>query len=215
MKILCFGDSITFGEIDTENGGWVDRLKDDFVRKYANAVRQEVTVYNLGICGESTDGLSTRFSVEFNARYVKGQGALVIFAYGANDIVIHKDKNIVPIKYFIRNLENCITFAKSKSANVLLHSVTPIADSSDGVVNQHGKLRYNKDIEAYNIVLKKLAIDFGCHYIDVFSAFNKNINQLLSCDGIHPNSEGHSIIYGLVQNCLDKCLGHELISRTT
>ena len=211
MKILCFGDSITFGEIDTENGGWVDRLKDDFIRKYANAVRQEVTVYNLGVCGESTDGLSTRFSVEFNARHVKGQGVLVIFSYGANDVVIHKDKNIVPVKYSIKNLEGCINLAQLKGSKVLLLSATPIADSSDGVVNQHGKLRYSKDIEDYNVELQKLAGDSGCCFVDIHAPFQKIKNKLLSNDGIHPNSDGHELIYNLVKHELNKYLNAKLV----
>jgi len=209
MKILCFGDSITFGEIDTKNGGWVDHLKDDFIRQYADSIRQEVTLYNLGICGETTDGLSTRFSIEFNARLVKGQKSLVIFSYGINDIVIHKNNNIVPKKYFIRNLKSCVDTAKSKDACVILSSLTPISDSIDGEVNQHDKLRYSKDIDIYNTALQKFASENNCFYLEVYSEFEKCKNQFLSKDGIHPNSEGHLLIYRrikeLLENEIDPC----------
>jgi len=207
MKILCFGDSITFGEIDTEHGGWVDRLKDDCIRQYADSIRQEVSVYNLGICGETTDGLFARFSTEFNARHVKGQSALVIFSYGMNDIVIHKDKNIVPEKYFVRNLKSCIDFAKSKGAKVILSNLAPITDSSDGVVNQHGKLRYNRDIKIYNRVLRQLAEDGSCLYFDIYNQFNSQKNILISEDGVHPNSEGHKLIYFMIKDILKDEMG--------
>jgi len=204
MKILCFGDSITLGEIDTENGGWVDQLKIDFIRYYADSIRQEVSVCNLGICGETTDGLSARFSEEFNARFIKGQPTLVIFSYGINDIVIHKNKNIVPENYFVRNLKNCIDFSKSKQAIIILSSLTPISDRNDGVVNQHGKLRYNKNIKTYNMLLQKLAQDSNSFYLDIYSQFNKKKNRLLSKDGVHPNSDGHQLIYAMVKHLLRK-----------
>jgi len=202
MKILCFGDSITFGEMDTEHGGWVDQLKDDYIRQYANSIRQEVTVYNLGIGGETTDGLRSRFATEFSARSVKGQETVVILSYGINDIVIHKGKNIVPVEYFVRNLKSGIDSSKLNGASIVLSSMTPISDSIDGIVNQHNKLRYCKDIERYNSVLQRLATEKGCLYLDIYREFNKNKYQLLSKDGVHPNSEGHRVIYKRAKNVL-------------
>ncbi len=124
MKILCFGDSVTFGEIDTDNGGWVDQLKKHYISLQANSTRQDISVYNLGIGGETTDALCIRFEIEFQARIKKGLKALVIFAYGANDIVIHKNKNIVPLKYFIRNLKQCIQKVQQNAGEVILLSLT-------------------------------------------------------------------------------------------
>jgi len=202
MKILCFGDSITFGEIDTKKGGWVDQLKNDFIRLYADSIRQEITVYNLGVGGETTDGLRARFATEFNARIVKGQRTLVIFSYGTNDIVIHKNKNTVPIVYFVRNIKSCIDLVKSSDTSVIISSLIPISDPCDGAINQHNKLRYSKDIKIYNVALKVLAKENNCLYLDIYHEFNKDKNQLLSKDGVHPNAEGHRLIYQMVKNKL-------------
>lgn len=204
MKILCFGDSVTFGEIDTDNGGWVDLLKKHYISLQANSSRQDISIYNLGIGGETTDGLCIRFDVELRARLKKGLKSLVMLAFGANDIVIHKNKNIVPLKYFTRNLKQCIEMARENACEVILIGLTPIADSIDGVTNQHDKLRYGKDIKRYNSALENLAKINNCYFLDGYEQFIlNNKTELLSSDGLHPNSKGHQVLYRMVKQTLE------------
>lgn len=196
IKILCFGDSITLGEADLEQGGWADRLKTYFFQQSASCQTQEVILYNLGVAGETTDGLVNRFEAEVRARYIKGHKLMVIIAYGANDIVIHKNKNIVPESYFVRNLKHCIESIKQLNADLLLLNILPISDSIEGVVNQHGKLRYDQDIQKYNSVIENLSAEINCDFLDLYTLFNAgNKEELLSNDGVHPNSKGHWILY--------------------
>jgi len=203
MKIQCFGDSVTFGEIDIDNGGWVDQLKRSYIKRQACLTRQDISVYNLGIAGETTDGLCIRFEIELKARIKKGLRSLVMFAYGANDIVIHKNKNIVPVEYFIKNLKQCIQNAKANDCEILLIGLTPIDDSIDGVANQHDKLRYGNDIKKYNSALEDLAKETESLFLDIYDEFNLNNKpSLLSSDGLHPNSAGHRVIYRMVKQWL-------------
>lgn len=203
MKILCFGDSITYGESDPINGGWADRLKDDFVLEYQDSIRQEVVLYNLGIGGETSDGLALRFKTEFLSRVINGQKSLVVFAYGANDIVIHKNKNIVPLEYFIRNISQCFELCKSKQSDVIILGLTPIAKSIEGKENQHGKIRFDRDINIYNQALENLAQKNQYLFIDLYPEFQqKGRDNLLAKDGVHPNTNGHQVIYDLVKRKL-------------
>ena len=203
LKILCFGDSITLGEKDTEQGGWADRLKKQYFEQFIDSQTQKITLYNLGVAGETTDGLVNRFAIELRARSIKGQRLIVVFAYGANDIVIHKDKNIVPELYYIRNLKRCIESAKKFNADILLLNLLPIADSIEGTVNQHGKLRFDHDIQAYNFTIKKLSHEMNCEYLDLYASFvEKNKEEYLSSDGVHPNSKGHKLLYQKIKQKL-------------
>lgn len=202
VKILCFGDSITVGEKDTERGGWVDRLKQDYFAQSVNSQTQQITVYNLGIASETTDGLLKRFAAELGARNIRGQGLIVVLAYGANDIVIHKDKNIVPHSYFVRNLHSCIAAAKQLKADILLLNLLPIADAIEGIVDQQGKLRFTHDIQAYNSILEQLSLDMNCAYLDLYSAFVDNKQSYLCADGLHPNPAGHRQLYQLIKQKL-------------
>ena len=203
LKILCFGDSITLGEKDIEQGGWADRLKKKYFEQFVDSQTQKVTLYNLGVAGETTDGLVKRFDSELRARNINGQSLLVVFAYGANDIVIHKNKNIVPESYYISNLKRCIESAKKIKADVLLLNLLPIADSIDGQVNQHGKLRFDHDIQAYNRTIKKLSHEMNCECLDLYASFvEKNKQEYLSSDGVHPNSNGHKLLYQKIKQKL-------------
>lgn len=196
LKILCFGDSITLGEKDIEQGGWADRLKKHFFKQFIDSQTQEITLYNLGVAGETTDGLVNRFDIELNARRINGQELLLVFAYGTNDIVIHKNKNIVPDSYFIRNLKHCIESAKKFKAQILLLNLLPISNLIEGTMNQHGKLRFDEDIQAYNHIIKKLSIEMNCEYLDIYTVFEeKNKENYLCSDGVHPNSKGHELLY--------------------
>ncbi len=196
LKILCFGDSITLGEKDIEHGGWADRLKTHYLTQFVDSQTQEIMLYNLGVAGETSDGLANRFVSELKARHINGQALLVVFAYGANDIVIHKKKNIVPEMYFVRNLKHCMESAKKFKAQILLVNLLPISDSIEGTVNQHEKLRFDRDIQAYNTTLNKLSKEMNCDYLDVYTAFIDHGKEVcLSSDGVHPNSKGHKLLY--------------------
>ncbi len=203
LKILCFGDSITLGEKDTQQGGWADRLKQDYLKQFAAAQTQTITLYNLGIASETTDGLLARFETELSCRYIKGQKHIIVLAYGANDIVIHKNKNRVPQSYFIRNLKHCIEIAKKRQADVLLLSLLPISDAIEARVNQHGHLRYDQHIQAYNRIIKNLADELHCQYLDLYTHFVANNKaQTLCSDGVHPNSQGHKLLYQIIKDKL-------------
>ncbi|TQV86361.1 SGNH/GDSL hydrolase family protein [Aliikangiella coralliicola] len=207
VNILCFGDSIVFGECDQNYGGWVDRLKKGYIEQYADSLKQEVFLYNLGIGGETTDGLVKRFSVELKARKIGKQKTLVIFAYGANDIVVHKNKNIVPANYFIRNLTDAISTAKLEDCKVLILSLLPISNTIEGKVNQHDKLRYDLDIQQYNLILEKISVETESEFLNLYSPFNQNDKEsLLSGDGVHPNSKGHALVSQLVREKLIQML---------
>ena len=200
MKIFCFGDSITYGESDPKYGGWVDRLKVNFQNRYQEQFRQECFVYNLGIGGETTDGLANRMANEIEARSFKIEKNIVLLAYGSNDIVIHKNKNKVPIEYFRRNYTNCIQWCHSRSYKVILLNLLPLVNKNDGKIDQHGNLRHSADVLKYNQELINIANDFSCLHIDINAEFSDRRHEdIYAFDGVHPNTRGHEIIYNLVE----------------
>ena len=206
LNILCFGDSITQGEGDALNGGWADRIKRDYFKQFELANHQEVHLYNLGIGGETTDGLKRRFETEYRARAMKNANNVVLFQYGINDIVIHKRKNIVPPDYFVRNLTHCIDFAVKAGSQVCLLNLLPISDDSDGIINQHGDLRHMQDVLEFNQLIEGLAGRLNCQLFDLYTPFNLDKSHLLTCDGLHPNTDGHKLLYRVITQELNNVL---------
>ena len=72
--VYCFGDSITRGENDPLHGGWVDRLKRLFIARGLREGDEEVCVFNLGIGGETTRSLKSRFLPELKRAPPEGAG---------------------------------------------------------------------------------------------------------------------------------------------
>ena len=65
-RIICFGDSITFGRGENPNIGWCGRLKNYFESKDPyNAI------YNLGVPGHTSTDLLLRFNIEASGRIRK------------------------------------------------------------------------------------------------------------------------------------------------
>ena len=196
--LLCFGDSITRGENDARYGGWADRLKTYFIKDFLKEQQNEVCVFNLGIGGESTNGLKNRFENEFNCRRLNAENeqTIITIAYGANDLAISNSNYTVSAADFSLNIQECIKYALQKNAKVILINILPIVDSEP---KKHPKRRKPEDIEEYNNLIHQLSENLNIPYIDVFSLFNKSKEKFLTSDGIHPNSKGHKLLYKTIK----------------
>jgi acyl-CoA thioesterase-1 len=202
-NIICFGDSITLGELDEIGGGWVDRLKSEYMRRWAIGSAAEALVFNLGIGGETTQGLRGRFEAELKQRRSVSSCDIATLAYGANDAVVRGKKHLVALDVYIENLACCIKIAHAQTVRVALVNITPIAPAVDGRENSSGSIRTTATISAYNAGLSALARKTGAHLIDVNQALRQHVDVSLRPDGVHPNHLGHQLTYETVLRDLD------------
>ncbi len=186
---LFFGDSITYGEYDGVFGGWVDIVKRYALQKY-NEGSNELILYNLGIGGETTEGLVKRISHEMEARN-SPEGNIVFISYGANDLAIKEGVQAVIPERFKANILTAIQKAKEYADDIYLISILPIAEKIDGITVASGKLRSTAELLKYNKILKEIADENALYYLDFYSGFIDDKEVLLSRDGIHPNEKGY------------------------
>jgi len=201
---LFFGDSITYGEYDGVFGGWVDILKRYALQKY-NEGSDELILFNLGIGGETTEGLVKRIPYEMEARNAV-DGNLIFIGYGANDLAIKDHVQTVNLEQFKINILTAVQEAKKYSNDIYLVSILPFSKNVDGVVVASGKLRTNEEVLVYNQVLKNIAAENALHYIDFYSAFFKDKEILLSADGVHPNEKGYGMMAEIAIPIIEKYL---------
>lgn len=201
---LFFGDSITYGEYDGVFGGWVDILKRYALQKY-NEGSSELILFNLGIGGETTEGLVKRIPHEMNARN-STEGNIVFMGYGANDLAVKDRIQMVNSEQFRRNIQTAIQEAKNYSKDIYLVSVLPFSKKVDGVIVASGKLRMNEDVVIYNQILKDIASEHSLSYIDFYSAFLHDKEVLLSADGVHPNEKGYGMMAEIAIPIIEKYL---------
>ncbi|MBU6427091.1 SGNH/GDSL hydrolase family protein [Patescibacteria group bacterium] len=207
--IYAFGDSITYGAWDIKNSGWATRLRaylDDIQEKNPNYYG---LFYNLGIPGETTDGLVKRFENETNAREREGEEAVFIFAFGANDaaFLAAQNKFRVSKEDFWTNLETVIKKALDISKNILIVNILPVIEVMNR--DRNGKTRSNKYMEEYNQVLKQLADQFGLRFVDAYSLFIETGHEKLFIqdDGLHPNDKGHELMFNAIRPVVQEMIG--------
>lgn len=201
---LFFGDSITYGEYDGVFGGWVDILKRYALQKY-NEGSNELIVFNLGIGGETTEGLVKRISNEMEARN-SSEGNIVFIGYGANDLAIKEGVQAIKPERFKENILTAVQKAKQYAEDIYLISILPVAERIDGIKVASGKLRSTADILKYNLMLKEIADENALHYLDFYSGFVDDKEVLLSTDGVHPNEKGYGIMAEMAIQIIEKYL---------
>jgi lysophospholipase L1-like esterase len=119
VKVLIFGDSIAWGAFDVDKGGWVERLKTDYLATYNT---QEVGIYNLAISGNDSRGVL--FSLEkeveiFNA--VEPEKYIFLFSIGSNDprYIGQKNNPFIPFDEFNHNLEKIVAISKKHASTLI------------------------------------------------------------------------------------------------
>ncbi|QBA20213.1 SGNH/GDSL hydrolase family protein [Chryseobacterium indologenes] len=202
---LFFGDSITYGEYDGVFGGWVDILKRYALQKFHEGNGDELILFNLGIGGETTEGLLKRIPHELAARN-SADGNIVFLSYGANDLAVKDGAQIVEPDKFRSNIKEAVANARQFSNTIYLVSILPFSQKIDGVVVSSGKKRINEDVVTYNQILKNIAAEDSLGYIDFYSAFLDDKEILLSADGVHPNEKGYGMMAEIAIPIIEKYL---------
>jgi len=201
---LFFGDSITYGEYDGVFGGWIDILKRYALQKY-NEGSNELILFNLGIGGETTEGLLKRIPYEMKARN-STDGNIIFLGYGANDLAKKEETQLVNPEQFKTNIETAVQNAKQYSKDIYLVSILPISENIDSEVSPTGKVRTNEDVLIYNQILKNIASENSLNYIDFHSVFLQDKEILLSKDGVHPNEKGYGMMAEIAIPIIEKYL---------
>jgi len=186
-KTICiFGDSIAWGAVDPENGGWVAQL-----RRYFETNDYDIAVYNQGVSGDNTDDLLARFKVECEAR----EPQIIIFAIGINDsqYVKTKDNSRLSLEKFQNNLVELINQAKNFSDKIIFVGLTKVEESKVMPIpwSDEEKFYDNDNIVKYNAVIKKISNDNNLLFVDLLDLLDpSNLD-----DGLHPNPEGHKKMF--------------------
>lgn len=197
MNMLIFGDSITWGAYDPEQGGWATRL-----RNYFEEQNNDVDVYNLGISGDTTADLLERIEIEAKSR----EPNLIIFAIGINDAqFIHSINGLrVSLDEFHQNLAKLLSIGKKFTDKVVFVGLTRVDESKTTPIPWNTDKSYtNENIERFDGVIKKFCEDNKLKFIPMKSVVGND--DLI--DGLHPNTKGHIKIFNLTKSDIEPIVG--------
>jgi lysophospholipase L1-like esterase len=212
MRALVFGDSITQGYWDSE-GGWVARLRKHYDKQQLDAGLndEETIIFNLGISGDVAEGVVKRLNAEVQARKWRwpDEEFILIFAIGINDSVVNtKNPEQATSERYRRELRAVTDEAKLFTDKVIFVGLTPCQEEIANTRPDKQKTLTNSRITEFDGVLKQLCDEKGLPYVPLFDALNSKIEagEKVLADGLHPNDEGHELIFQLVRPELDKLL---------
>ena len=193
MNILIFGDSITWGAYDPEQGGWATRL-----RNYFEAKDNDTDVYNLGVSGDTTADLLNRIEIEVKSR----EPDLIIFAIGINDAqFIHSTNGLhVSLDEFQQNLAKLLSVAKKFTDKVVFVGLTKVDESKTTPIPWSTDKSYtNENIKRLDNAIEKFCEDNNLKFIQMENVVSND--DLI--DGLHPNTKGHIKIFNRMKSELE------------
>jgi lysophospholipase L1-like esterase len=206
MRVLVFGDSIAYGKYDSQ-GGWVDRLKTTYSDRQLARLEDDLpSVYNLGVEGETTRRLTARLPREVVTRrnyWEEDTEFAFVFAIGINDSLITDDGDFFSSpEQYAHDLQELYDTAQLFCKKLLFIGLTPVEDD-------HPRNHYydTNRVWEFEQVLRNFVREHSLPIVQLFEKFEKcKKEEFLYANGLHPNDEGHRIIYDAVSPELRKLL---------
>lgn len=197
LKLVAFGDSLIYGFGDGVGGGWVERLR----RQWMLPESAGHVLYNLGVRGDRTYQVAQRLENEFRHR-----GELrnrvpdaIILSVGLNDsarVQSFTGRSYTDFEHFKTVLDNLLNLSQ-QLCPVIFVGMVPVDESKmpfqDCLYYSHAdQYRYKE--------ATKLACELrGIPYLDIFDKWldrgNIWCSSCLTSDGLHPNAAGYQSLF--------------------
>jgi lysophospholipase L1-like esterase len=202
LKIVALGDSLIYGFGDPEGGGWVERLR----RQWMSPDRVGHVLYNLGVRGDRVQQVAQRLEVEFRHRgELRNQVPdLIILSVGVNDsarLGRENGRNYTDFATFEVEIASLLEQAQ-QLCPVLFVGMVPVDEAKMPFLDC---FYYNHaDQHRYKEATRLACQQRGIPYLDIFQKWMERGDnwrlRRLSNDGLHPNTIGYQALLEDVMN---------------
>lgn len=180
-KIVCIGDSITYGFPFGPDYSWVNFG----VKKYGHLVR----IINQGINGDTSLGVKGRFQKDV----IDLKPAMVILTIGTNDAWIERDRNI-----YIEMVKKCCQRANEAGIEMILGIPVPVLEEVvDDILSD-----YRDELNSLSAKTGMKTLDFYTR----FTALDPSSLEMLYDDDFHPSQLGYRAMGEIFTNFLKDIL---------
>ena len=134
-----------------------------------------LSLVNLGVYGDTLEDLQRR------VKQVRAENPARIFLMGGINSL--RDGNSKACLQQYRGVLEALRAACPR-AKIILQSVLPVGADIESLLGCH-----NDTVRAFNAGLRSLAAEYGCSYVDLYSAYEKDgaLDPALTRDGVHLN----------------------------
>jgi lysophospholipase L1-like esterase len=196
LRIVALGDSLIYGFGDPEGGGWVERLR----RNWMEPDSPGHALYNLGVRGDRVQQVSQRLEAEFRQRgeLLRRVPDGIILSVGVNDsarLGRLDGKNFTEFESFQKDIAELLDQAQ-RLCRVFFIGMAPIDERR---MPFSKCLYYNHaDQYRYKEATRLACLERQIPYLDVFEHWVSQgegwCRSRLSSDGLHPNSLGYATL---------------------
>ncbi len=193
LKVVALGDSLIYGFGDHVGGGWVERLR----REWMSPQGAGHVLYNLGVRGDRVQQVTIRLEHEFNCRGELRNRVpdLILLSVGVNDsarLGKPAGRPYTDLDSFRQQMAHLLDVSQ-KLCPVLFIGMTPVDESKMPFMNC---LYYNHlDLYRYKEATLQACQQRNIPYLDIFDLWLSRgvhwINTQLGEDGLHPNVDGY------------------------
>lgn len=200
MRVYIFGGSTAQGYYDTQ-GGWATRIAVHYQQEALKHLDDETIVrdevFNLGVAGDTTEGVLGRIKAEVEARRLIEDDECIILAVGMNDTILIENRVVTEVNDFQERYEALIDEALKLCPRVICIGLTAVRESEADpwAYSSRGKQWKNNRIKLFEDTIKQSALRKEVAFVPIHEAFQKlNSEMNLISDGLHPNDAGHAFM---------------------
>ncbi|MDJ0731220.1 MAG: GDSL-type esterase/lipase family protein [Crocosphaera sp.] len=201
LRIVALGDSLVYGYGDPVGGGWVERLRRQWMSQENGHV-----LYNLGVRGDRTHQVAERLEGEYRYRGELRNRVpdVIILSVGVNDSARLRRPNgrlFTDFETYQQEIENLLDKAQ-QLCPVYFVGMVPVDEEKMPFIdcfyfNHFDQYRYKE-------VTKKACQSRNIPYLDIFDLWSGRgesyVQSRLINDGLHPNVKGYESLYEDILN---------------
>jgi acyl-CoA thioesterase I len=184
-RLLFFGDSLVAGVGDPTGAGWVGRV---VAASFASGL--PLTAYNLGIRGETSEQIASRWLVEALPRLLAGADCRIVLSFGANDTSIEHDQVRVDTDRSSGVLVTILQEAETIGLPTFVLGPAPVDDPEQ-----------NRRIHSLSVSFAEVCTERGVPFVSVIEPLLASpvwMKQVADGDGAHPGAGGYDALAHLV-----------------
>lgn len=201
-KLVIIGDSVIYGYGDPEGGGWVERLR----RQWMAPDSLGHVIYNLGVRGDGVEQVSRRLEQEFRLRGELRNRVpdLIVLSVGVNDSARVGRPNGRPFTDFGQFQDQMADLLDQaqRLCPVLFVGMTPVQSAAMPFAEV---LYYcHADQLRYKEATRQACQVRGIPYLDIFQSWVLQGQEWWQArigeDGLHPNTLGYRTLLSQVSS---------------